>query len=133
MSNLQDNYCYRVRGTFLDISTHSWEKEKERLQNKRSSSVPAIAMVGSKERYYHHACVKNSESRQSDQLADGLGPDGVNKLGCGIAITQQRLCCGEQGTACASVSGLSPEALLFDGKHQGPAQLDGVLSISIVF
>jgi len=60
MANLQENLAYRVRGTFIEVAVLSWEKEKERVTQSRSHSLPASFKACN----YHHACVERSASKR---------------------------------------------------------------------
>jgi hypothetical protein len=74
-----ENWRYRVRGTFLEISTPSFEEDKEKVQKRRSRSAPPIAIADAKKWHSNHTCVTNSALSKSDHIADGIVADVVDE------------------------------------------------------
>jgi len=141
MSDLQQQWCSRVNGTFLHFSTLSWEKEKEKVQQNRSHSAPPGALGGSKKWACHHVSknlgadflgapksVKNPSLSRSDHSADGHDTDVADEHNRGNNQRMDQInqcpCCGEQSSVCACAEGFLPEAFLL--KREFPGQSSSV-------
>lgn len=133
----EDHCCFRIRGTFLEMSTAFSEQEKEQVQKGRSHSAPPLNKALSKVWHCNHACgqsepatavadknsrdndqhrcmVESSTFSQSDHSTDVPDSDTMDEQDIGNnnkwLLGKQCPCCGENMSACACRETLFSEA-----------------------